>query len=98
MISKHLNTEHEELYINEKDALNMVEIMPTIYDEPFADTSQIPTTILSKLTRKKVVVALSGDGGDELFAGYNRYIFTENFYKKIQLLPIALRQSISKLL
>ena len=98
MISKHLNTEHEELYINEKDALSMVEIMPTIYDEPFADTSQIPTTILSKLTRKKVVVALSGDGGDELFAGYNRYIFTENFYKKIQLLPIALRQSISKLL
>ena len=92
MIAKHLNTDHEEFYVSEKEALNVIQKLPEVYDEPFADTSQIPTTILTKMVRDKVVVALSGDGGDELFAGYNRYLYISEFYKKLKMMPFSFRK------
>lgn len=95
MISNHLGTNHSELYVTKKDALDVVPNLCHIYDEPFADSSQIPTYIVSKFAKERVSVALSGDAGDEIFGGYNRYIFADRFFSKFRKTPIFLRKFIS---
>lgn len=82
-VANHIGTRHEELYISEQEMLEMLESIPVYYDEPFADSSQIPTMLVSELARKSVSVVLSGDGGDELFGGYNIYAILQNAQKKV---------------
>jgi len=86
-IATHIGTKHTEMYVTSKDALGVISRIPEIYDEPFADSSQIPTILLSELTRKHVTVALSGDGGDELFGGYNRYRLADMRLNRIRKFP-----------
>jgi asparagine synthase (glutamine-hydrolysing) len=95
VVAKHLGTDHSELYLTSLEAIKIIPQLPEIYDEPFADSSQIPTILLSVFAKKKVTVALSGDGADELFGGYNRHIFTNYFWEKINILPVILKKFIS---
>ena len=92
VIADYLSTEHTELYMGEKDLLDIVPCVPGLYDEPFSDSSSIPTHALSKLTRGEVTVALSGDGGDELFAGYSRYTSMTNIDVMRSRIPGSIRK------
>ena len=97
-IADHLGTEHTELYVTEQDALNVIPSLPHIYGEPFADSSQIPTFLVSKLTRSSVTVALSGDGGDELFAGYADYMTVQKHQRLLKRLPNFSLRALASLL
>lgn len=97
-IAKFLDTDHVEYYVSAKKAIDVIPKLTHVYDEPFADVSQIPTMLLSAIARKDVPVILSGDGGDELFAGYNRHIYASIIWSKLSKLPISIRVQISAIL
>ncbi len=94
-VAKHLGTDHHEIYLKPKDALEVIPKLPLIYDEPFADISQIPTYLVSKFAREHVTVALSGDGGDELLGGYRRHFMIPPMWSKINKVPDFMRGALS---
>lgn len=97
-VADHLKTEHTELYVSPEEAMTVISGLPALYDEPFSDSSQIPTFLVSKLAKQHVTVSLSGDGGDELFCGYNRYFIGADIWNKISWIPEHLRETLASVL
>jgi asparagine synthase (glutamine-hydrolysing) len=97
-VAAHLGTSHTELYVDPKTAMDVIPHLPRMYDEPFADSSQIPTHLVARLARKHVTVALSGDAGDELFGGYNRHVWGSDLETRLSKTPAPLRRLLSSLL
>lgn len=94
-VAKHIGSEHYEYKFGVNDVFNLLESFDTYYDEPFGDASSLPMMLLSQKTQEQVTVALSGDGGDELFLGYDRYFFTDNYFNKLSKIPQAIRTILS---
>jgi asparagine synthase (glutamine-hydrolysing) len=97
-VAKHLGTSHTELYVDARTAMDVIPKLPQMFDEPFADSSQIPTHLVAALARQHVTVALSGDAGDELFGGYNRHIWGGRLHARFGTMPAPLRRALGALL
>lgn len=97
-VAGYFGTDHHERYVTAKEAQEVIPQLPAIYDEPFADPSQIPTLLMSRLAREEVIVALSGDGGDELFGGYGRYVTAANLWGKLRRLPFPVRRAVGAII
>ena len=97
-LARHLGTEHHEMRVSARMAQDVIPSLPHMYDEPFADSSQIPTYLVSQAARKHVTVTLSGDAGDELFGGYNRYFWGPRIWNRLAWLPLPLRQTLGRMI
>src|SRR5690606_1123769 len=97
-VAQHLGTDHTELYVTADDALAVVPTLADMYDEPFADSSQIPTSLVTRMARQHVKVALSGDGGDELFGGYSRYFRVRDWWRKCERFPRPVRHALGAMM
>ena len=91
-VAKHLGTNHHELFVSSEEMRSVIALLPEMYDEPFADSSQIPTHLVSVAAKEEVTVSLSGDAGDELFGGYNRYLWAPRIWNKVSWIPFPLRR------